>query len=622
MKDLMGELADMATVIKTIGTGGGRDFSTVTLWENDLTNTATYSNGDDAIGECYNDSVFTDRVTFAQSTIAFNTVTLRPASGERHDGTIGTGVELDWDSIAGQILGNLNTTGYATIEGIVFDGEYSSSTLDMAYVMRITAGDWKLLGCIINKKRWGKSSGTPVGINDNGGNNTVIANNIVQNCGRYTGSTLNYVAGYAIRNDNSSSHNAEYYNNTMFAGYIGFNASAIINNYVKNNIVADMDSVDYSWPGVGVTHDYNISNDSTATGANSITGVSTSSLFVSTVYGSEDLHIKEGCVAQDSGVDLGSTPDGIQYDIDGLDRTLIDSWDIGADEVGLPIFNFNSAPSAFISSSLTYPSTARLFTSGPVVNSENRNLYTAGPIVFSNEQDNEPLFVSGPNPETVNINSFTAGPYPSSGNFPTRIISGGEPNEGTTLYVQSPLTDGGGGDVADIAGQLYTKGTAFNVDTAKGMPVYLEAPGLDTSYADSPLFIQTRSETPIAGSGIFPTYIGVDPAITTDAGAEILTTQAVAFVSGSNVSMVYEGFNTNSTLFIESTEHYNQDFDLFIRSPKADAMTAFVYNYATDDNIFSMTVDGGGIPNSGNFSMFVSPPTAKTLNIHMNGYLE
>lgn len=278
-----------------------------------------------------------------------------------------------------------------------------------------------------------------------------------------------------------------------------------------------------------------------------------------------------------------------------------------------------SSPTAFISGPVVHQTTRSLFATGPRTPSESASLFASGPIA---PEASGVLFVSGPVFNSGNITSFTAGPYPSSGNFPTRIISGGEPNEGTTLYVQSPLTDGGGGDIADIAGELYTKGTAFNVDTAKGMPVYLEAPGLDTSYADSPLFIQTRSETPIAGSGIFPTYIGVDPAITTDAGAEILTTQAVAFVSGSNVSMVYEGLNTNSTLFIESTEHYNQDFDLFIRSPKADAMTAFVYNYATDDNIFSMTVDGGGIPNSGNFSMFVSPPTAKTLNIHMNGYLE
>ena len=232
------------------------------------------------------------------------------------------------------------------------------------------------------------------------------------------------------------------------------------------------------------------------------------------------------------------------------------------------------------------------------------------------------MFISGPIFESGNVAAFIAGPYPSSGNFTSRITSGGTPDEGAILYVQSPLSDGGGGDIGDAINPLYTKGTTYNVDTNRGMPLYLEVPEKAEYSDDVSLFIQTRSEFAIDSSGVFPTYIGVDPAITTDAGAEILTTQAVAFVSGSNVSMVYEGVNTNSTMFIGSRESYNQDFDLFIRSPKADAITAFVYNYETDDNNFSITVDGGGIPNSGNFSMFVSPPTAKTLNIHMNGYLE
>ncbi len=278
-----------------------------------------------------------------------------------------------------------------------------------------------------------------------------------------------------------------------------------------------------------------------------------------------------------------------------------------------------SSPTAFISAPKIHQTTRSLFTAGPRTPSENTNLFTSGPLT---PEVSGVMFISGPIFESGNVAAFIAGPYPSSGNFTSRITSGGTPDEGAILYVQSPLSDGGGGDIGDAINPLYTKGTTYNVDTNRGMPLYLEVPEKAEYSDDVSLFIQTRSEFAIDSSGVFPTYIGVDPAITTDAGAEILTTQAVAFVSGSNVSMVYEGVNTNSTMFIGSRESYNQDFDLFIRSPKANAIHAFVYNYETDDNNFSITVDGGGIPNSGNFSMFVSPPTAKTLNIHMNGYLE
>lgn len=617
LADLIRGVVDMATVTKTIGTAS-RDYSTITGWEVDLDDTLIYSSGDDIIGECYNDTVFNDRFSLGETTISKNSVTLTAATGERHDGTLGTGVEVYWDASPGVVLGDLSVTSHATVEWIIFDTEYIATTLDASYSIRVDVSNYRIFNCIFNKKRRNKSIGTPKGIYEYL-NGALIANNIIQYWGRTSGVSYTPVSGYAIRKEHGN-NNSQYFNNTIWDNYYGISVSGTANTDVRNNI--SQGTALSAYHGTITTEDYNIADDTTTTGTNSINSVSASSLFVSTVFGSEDLHIKEGCAAQDAGVDLGSSPDGIQYDIDGLDRTLIDSWDIGADEIGLPIFNFNSATSAVISASVTYPETARLFISGPPTYSESKNLYTAGPIVFSNDQENEPLFVSGPNPTTVNINTFTAGPYPSSGIFPARIISGGEPNEGTTLYVQSPLSDGGGGDIVDVINSLYIKGTTYNVDTSNGMPIYLEVP-IKASYDDDvSLFIQTRSEFATDNSGVFPTYIGVDPAITTEAGAEILTTQAVAFVSGSNVSMVYEGINTNSTMFIESRESYNEDFDLFIRCPKADAMTAFVYNYETDDNNFSITVDGGGIPNSGNFSMFVSPPTAKTLNIHMNGYLE
>jgi hypothetical protein len=53
----------MPTITKTIGTAG-RDYSTISAWEADLDNGAIYTAADDAVGECYNDSTFTNSVTF------------------------------------------------------------------------------------------------------------------------------------------------------------------------------------------------------------------------------------------------------------------------------------------------------------------------------------------------------------------------------------------------------------------------------------------------------------------------------------------------------------------------------------------------------------------------------
>ena len=54
--------------------------------------------------------------------------------------------------------------------------------------------------------------------------------------------------------------------------------------------------------------------------------------FVSIVIGSEDLHLKNGADAVDTGQNLGTTKE-FNIDIDGDDRDALgDDWDIGADQ--------------------------------------------------------------------------------------------------------------------------------------------------------------------------------------------------------------------------------------------------------------------------------------------------
>ena len=76
----------MATVAKSIGTTG-RDYSTITAWEADLSNGSVYSSGDTAQGVCYADSVFTENVTISDASAIPTNIQLTAADGQKHDGT-------------------------------------------------------------------------------------------------------------------------------------------------------------------------------------------------------------------------------------------------------------------------------------------------------------------------------------------------------------------------------------------------------------------------------------------------------------------------------------------------------------------------------------------------------
>ena len=57
--------------------------------------------------------------------------------------------------------------------------------------------------------------------------------------------------------------------------------------------------------------------------------------FVSTVAGSEDLHLDTGSVCLEAGVDLGTTNE-VNIDIDGVDRDATGvTWDMGADQASV-----------------------------------------------------------------------------------------------------------------------------------------------------------------------------------------------------------------------------------------------------------------------------------------------
>lgn len=321
--------ADQYAITASIGTSS-RDYSTIAAWEADLDDTTIYVNGDNATGECYNDSTFTAAGININggSTVGLSSVKLSVAESERHDGTLFTGVHINPTYSLSYIittkrsntiiewltLKTNGTSSYAHGPLIIHD-IYSSNTISRYMVLK---GEDQVY-----------PSQTPIGIRT-GGHENIAHNNIIY--GIANGSVGGGIYDHYRR--------CNAYNNTIYGCNYGYYASqqGSDTRNVKNNLNIGNNYDFYAVGTGGYVSSNNASSDSTATvlgGSNHVTGARTSKQFVSTLSGSEDLHLKFISDAIDAGVDLGTTPDGVQYDINGKDRDAENSiWDIGAHEFG------------------------------------------------------------------------------------------------------------------------------------------------------------------------------------------------------------------------------------------------------------------------------------------------
>lgn len=334
----------MADVTTSIGTTG-RDYSTITAWEADLDNGGLYSASDNAIGECYDDSAFDESVVInGGGTVGLASIRLTVASGERHDGTAGTGSRIVRSSISSRTVDINNATIPITVEwleidhgGNTFNGDAQAcqvqSSTAVHTVQRLIAHGFDTT-----------SGNTSVLMANTG--DVDFQNNIVYDASQSAGGGAYLYGIYAF---GLAGCVASIQNNTVYGitrntgtgpGYGIGTSSDDASKVIRNNI-----SVDTGGTGSGTIADYtptsfsnatvshNLSSDSTASGTGSLTNKSSSNQFVSTTGGSEDLHLKSGADAIDAGTDLGTTPSGVSVDIDGRDRDAeADTWDMGADE--------------------------------------------------------------------------------------------------------------------------------------------------------------------------------------------------------------------------------------------------------------------------------------------------
>ncbi|VAW38956.1 hypothetical protein MNBD_GAMMA01-1340 [hydrothermal vent metagenome] len=331
----------MAVIPKSIGTIG-RDYSSMTLWGADLDDTGIYASGDDALGEVYNDSAFDEGLTINGGAVAgLNSVKLTVPLSDRHDGTAGTGARMVGST--SRILTLATPSGFDSnyiVEWLEWDkNNYADEAVT---TFGSNFGDVPVIrNMLIHDANGGDSY---LGLVSAGARDLQVVRCIVYNLTRSTGLD---VRGLNIDADQAS---GGLYNNIIWnvknpgAG----NSSGIsvlansVNSTVKNNIsigtTADGVGIatDYNFGGTNPDSDYNLSSDDTADdggGANNLINGIAADQFISTVDGIEDLHLKSGADAIDTGVDLITTPVGVNIDINGRDvDSEGDTWDMGAHE--------------------------------------------------------------------------------------------------------------------------------------------------------------------------------------------------------------------------------------------------------------------------------------------------
>jgi hypothetical protein len=261
----------------------------------------------------YADADFTAGATInGYTTDATHFITLTAAgssqvasgTSQRHNGTAGTGVVLDGQNLVGGVLVNDDYTQIEWFEIIRTGGangraaataqDATNVIFDHLLIHNYTTGlasygikgadnsTFTVRNCIIYD---GQSSGIRL--------SGLTSTGIVQNC------TVYGITGTGISKDDGT--------------------------VTVTNSISMGNTTDFS----GGTQSYNLSSDATATGTGSLINKVAADQFVNITASSEDLHLKAGADAIDTGTDLsGSFAD----DIDGDARPIGAQWDIGADE--------------------------------------------------------------------------------------------------------------------------------------------------------------------------------------------------------------------------------------------------------------------------------------------------
>ena len=346
----------MTTVTMDIGTSWyseGRDYSSISAWEADLDDSTFYSDGDDAVGDCYDDGDFAEIVGIDHGDDidgigdSLNSITLKAATGEGHDGT-------SCESVGVKITGDiLNPTGLSILRthtvllgGIII--------YDILLHSTHAAGKGLILGDSANatntdlRRLIHKSEGGSYNyfIYSLGGT-TRVSNSV-----GYGGSDYGLRGAFT---SSPASSDSFIYNNTFDSagtnGIVTYDPDYGDYN-IRNNICTRSGTADFDVDS-GHTEDYNLASDTSLSGANSLESKTAADQFVSITSGAENFLLKDGADAIDAGVDLGS---GNEFEIDivGYDRHAGGIvWDMGSNEfIPPPSVTFTPAVASCVASAI------------------------------------------------------------------------------------------------------------------------------------------------------------------------------------------------------------------------------------------------------------------------------
>ena len=328
-----------------------RAYSTITLWEAGLDDSDIYSSGSDAEGHLFADSDFNEAFTInGGSTVGLNSIKLtsHDSSGNRHDGTAGSGAKIRYTGNAGQVC--LISRNDVEVSWIEFDmGAGSNNSTNN----RAVHGDANAYSSIIISHNIVHDlfGSFPIAFRFEGGNSSSDT--------RYLHNNIAYDIDDSDDRVKFFLHNGDYpvfcWNNSVYklrtgrsskdaVSYFSWASTAVME--LKNNLsiqTASTGSETFA-TNYSSSSDYNATDLSSATGgANDITGL-TSSEFVSVTSNAVDLHLSSTASSANAGVSIGSTA-GADIDIDGVQRS--GTWSIGADFVAPANVNVSLGVSSF-----------------------------------------------------------------------------------------------------------------------------------------------------------------------------------------------------------------------------------------------------------------------------------
>lgn len=305
--------------IKTLG-NGTRDYTVPSTWESDTDNDLVTSQVSEVL-EVYND------LTITMSGLTMNGATtnasyrriMRPASGQKHDGTPNTGAHLQ---CTGTGMAIQATENYISVQDLIISHTGSSTTNLAATATGVPTTELSIIGCIAyNITNPGSGAGQGFRCVSNSDNNYVI------DC---------IVMGSEQRGITSSTGTgtAYIYNTTIVgsgeAGVFEATGSLICKNVLSTgNTGLAFES--FSSSG----HTNNASNDATAIG----TSARTNQTFTFVNSGSNDYHLSASDTgARGHGANLSSDPN-FAFD-DDIDKETITTWSIGADSIAAALSGF------------------------------------------------------------------------------------------------------------------------------------------------------------------------------------------------------------------------------------------------------------------------------------------